>query len=301
MEPVIINRNGGDSSWNELFRNRNTSDIVIHGPSEGIYNQVEQMRLLGSDTLIKEPHRPRILITGTREPTPYGESCIMHILNALASNPLKPIIISGLGFGTDTFVHKSALNRGIANVAVLATGFDAIYPHMNRLLAEEIADTTDSCLLTQFPDGTMPEPLRFVERSRAMVKMADIVIIPEMRSGGNPSLVTRYAYSQGTKVYTVPGDVFSTRSEGCNELIQLGIAYPLSKFDALADPGTLKLASGLYVGEVKFPNEEDITTFMEQFLAENPSGDSRELAEWMYVRGLKDSRRLLWSFSDNLL
>lgn len=63
--------------------------------------------------------------------------------------------------------------------------------------------------------------------------MGTCVIEAKIRSG---SLITaNYALQENRNVYSVPGNIFSETSKGCNQLIQLGAKSVLSAKDIIED------------------------------------------------------------------
>src|SRR5690606_36427708 len=62
-------------------------------------------------------------------------------------------VVSGLARGIDSAAHRAALDTG--TMAVLAGGFDCIYPQENIPLAHDILDH-GGALLTEMPLGWEP-------------------------------------------------------------------------------------------------------------------------------------------------
>lgn len=189
----------------------------------------EDIYLKGYDLLLREPERPRVVITGTRDASGYGISCTNQLVTALSKikGPKAPIIITGLAMGIETVALKAALYHGLPAVAVMATGFDEIYPRQNTLLAQEILDSGQGCLVTPFPEKTAPLAINFLLRRDVMAALADYVVIAETRLKGGAIMTARYAKDLGAKVFAIPGRIEDPRSQGCNELISEKIAEML--------------------------------------------------------------------------
>lgn len=189
----------------------------------------EDIYLKGCNLLLKEPERPRVVITGTRDASGYGISCTNQLVAALSEikGPKAPIIITGLAMGTETAALKAALHHGLPTVAVMATGLDEIYPRVNAPLAQGILDSGEGCLLTPFQEKTAPLAINFLLRRDVMAALADYVVITETKLKGGAIMTARYAKDLGAKVFAIPGRIEDPRSQGCNELISQKIAEML--------------------------------------------------------------------------
>ena len=151
----------------------------------------------------------------------------------MISSGEKPVIISGLAVGIDTYAHQAALECGLTTAAVMGTGLDRIYPYTNKNLAKKIVDSGKGCLLTPFPEQTEPLALNFITRNAVMATIADLVVVVESREKGGAIITARYANEHGTQTLAVPGPVDEPRSKGCNWLIRKGYASILDDFSML--------------------------------------------------------------------
>jgi DNA processing protein len=81
----------------------------------------------------------RILaIVGTRKPTFRGKKQTEALVEKLAQEDLSIIIVSGLAYGIDVTAHQAALQLGLQTIAVLAHGFNYLYPPSHRSIALEM-------------------------------------------------------------------------------------------------------------------------------------------------------------------
>lgn len=222
-------------SWSVFFRHHPTEHVLKVDCSG---QPIDEIRFDG-DTSALMGNRPRVLIVGTRDISPYGKAKTRRIVEALSKNPARPVVISGLALGVDTEAHLAALDNGMPTVAVLPTGLDTVYPQVNRELAKRITQTPGCCLMTQFPDETAPMAINFFSRNAVMATMADLVIVVESKPRGGAIVTARYAYDQGIPVLAIPGRVDDVRSQGCNALISTGIATMLS---SIANLETINLS-----------------------------------------------------------
>ncbi len=189
----------------------------------------EEIYLKGCDLLLREPERPRVVITGSRNASYYGIACTNQLVAALSEikGPKAPIIITGLTLGTETAALKAALLHGLPTVAVMDTGLDEIYPRQNAPLAQTILDSGQGCLVTPFPEKTAPLAMNFLLRRDVIAALADYVVITETKLISGTIITARLAKDLGTQVFAIPGRIDDPRSQGCNQLISEKIAEML--------------------------------------------------------------------------
>ena len=166
----------------------------------------------------------RIAIVGTRDISPYGKEWCIKTVDALASCKEKPMIVSGLAYGTDITAHKRALDKGLPTIAVMATGIDRIYPYRHKDIAEQIATAPGSALITDYPPGTAPLATHFLRRNRIIAGLSDATILIESRIRGGGMMTAGLSFSYSRDTYALPGRVDDPCSQGCNSLIRKKIA-----------------------------------------------------------------------------
>ena len=150
-------------------------------------------------------------------------------------------VVSGLARGIDTAAHRATLATG--TVAVLAGGFDKIYPSENIPLAHDILDQ-GGALLTEMPLGWEPRARDFPRRNRLVSGLSlGIVVVEAARRSG--SLITaRLALEQNRDVFAVPGSPLDPRAEGGNALIQQGARLITCAEDIIETLGSADPARG---------------------------------------------------------
>lgn len=161
-------------------------------------------------------HSHIISVVGTRRATHYGKDICEKLIEGLKSTNV--LVISGLAYGIDTCAHKTALEKGLNSVAVLAHGLDRIYPQQNKSLAERMLH--QGGLLTDFPSGTNPDRENFPSRNRIIAGLSDATIVIEASMKGGALITAEIANSYNRDVFSVPGNVGNYYSEGCNFLIK---------------------------------------------------------------------------------
>jgi len=160
---------------------------------------------------------PRIVsIVGTRRATEYGKEICRKLVSGLAE--MGVLVISGLAYGIDTCAHKAALDEGLDTVGVFAHGLDRVYPPLNKLLAERMAEKGG--LVTEFPSQTNPDRENFPKRNRVIAGLADATVVIEAGVKGGALITADIANSYNRDVFAVPGRIGDPVSEGCNNLIK---------------------------------------------------------------------------------
>ncbi len=169
-----------------------------------------------------------IAIVGSRRATSYGKMVAKQLARDLAM--LAITIISGLAYGIDSAAHSGALNVG-NTVAVLGNGIDIVYPSSNKRLFDEIVK--NGCLVSEFPFGTRPQKWTFPKRNRIIVGLSRGVVVVEAAKKSGSLITARLALEEGREVFAVPGNIFSSTSEGTNNLIKNGAKCVTSFEDVL--------------------------------------------------------------------
>jgi DNA processing protein len=167
---------------------------------------------------LAEADRWSVAVVGTRSPTSYGKEAARHLAGDLASSGIT--IVSGLAIGIDTIAHHAALEQSGRTLAVLASGLDQVYPERNRALAERIV--ASGALVSEFPIGTRPIPQLFPVRNRLISGLSLGTLVAEAGVQSGALITVRYALEQGRDVFAVPGQIFSPKSAGPNQLIRDG-------------------------------------------------------------------------------
>lgn len=226
MQNDIITIKRGSAQWRELFHYCDPS-ILDKLNTEALYAKGDLSALL-------DPERPKVLVTGSREAEQEDEKTIKHIIRALAVNPARPVVISGLAVGSDTVVHTAALTMGVPTIAVLPCGLEApVYPSRNTELANKITGRPGCALLTQFPGAQFPSAINCMLRLHTMTMLSDFAVIACSRKKGSSLVCARLLYDFGRKVFAVPGAISDIMHKGCNNLIHDHIAEILCDFNEL--------------------------------------------------------------------
>lgn len=159
-----------------------------------------------------------VSIVGTRHCTAYGQDILTKFCKDLKELCPDVLIVSGLAYGVDICAHRNALRNNFDTIGVLAHGLDMLYPSVHRDTAKDML--SHGGLLTEFLTNTNPDKMNFVRRNRIVAGVADATIVVESAARGGSLITADIAQSYARDVFTFPGNVNSTYSEGCNNLIR---------------------------------------------------------------------------------
>ncbi len=165
---------------------------------------------------------PKIIsIVGTRNATDYGKAICDELLHALVGKNV--VVVSGLAYGIDIYVHQLCVQLGIQTIGVLGHGLDRVYPSAHKLIAKQMLQ--NGGLLTEFLPGTLPDRMNFPMRNRIVAGMCDATIVIESGSKGGSLITAELANDYSRDVFAYPGDISREYSKGCNSLIQQNRAH----------------------------------------------------------------------------
>jgi DNA processing protein len=162
-----------------------------------------------------------ISVVGTRKATDYGKGICEKIVRDLKAQNV--LVVSGLAYGIDTCAHKASLENNLKTVAVLGHGLDRIYPYLNTSLSNKIMD--HGGLLSEFMSKTKPDRENFPKRNRIIAGLADGTLVVEAAKSGGALITANIANSYNRDVFSIPGRIGDTWSEGCNHLIKTNQAH----------------------------------------------------------------------------
>lgn len=167
----------------------------------------------------------RIAMVGTRQNTEYGRQVALDISENLARAGLT--IVSGAAKGIDKFSHVGALRSG-RTVAVLGGGINYYFKTEDKNLLEEISET--GLVISEFNPNLPPNIGTFPARNRIIAGLSRAVIVVEAGDKSGALLTVAEAKKIRRDIFAVPGNIFSAKSRGCNNLIMNGEAILLKDF-----------------------------------------------------------------------
>jgi len=201
----------------KLCKENNINIHLSHvGESVGLLSQCDDAPAILYTKGNLDYKKNNISIVGTRKISKYGSTFISEFLQALKCADLQTI--SGLAIGADSYVHEESIKNNIPTVAVLAHGFNTLYPAKNKSLADKILET-GGCLMTEFSYYKPPIRESFVHRNRIIAGISPSTIIVETAYSGGSISTANFANVYNREVLALPGDIYSKYSQGCNLLI----------------------------------------------------------------------------------
>ena len=165
-----------------------------------------------------EKCRKCISVIGSRKATAYGLKAAQDVARDLASK--GACIVSGMARGIDSRAHIGALAAGGITCAVIGCGIDVVYPAENKNLMEEIMEK--GVVISEFAPGTAPLAQNFPARNRIISGLSFAVVVVEAGKESGTLITVDFALEQGRDVFAVPGNIYSDKSEGTNNLIREG-------------------------------------------------------------------------------
>lgn len=177
--------------------------------------------LLFSRGNINWNNRRIISIVGTRKVTSYGEHFLKDFIEQIA--PLKPLVISGFAYGVDITAHKSCIEHGIENVAVLAHGLNQIYPKVHAKYMNDVE--SNGGFVTDFWSSSSFVHTNFLQRNRIIAGLSEATIVIESAEKGGSLVTADFANGYNREVFALPGRTTDKQSIGCNNLIKQSRAH----------------------------------------------------------------------------
>lgn len=187
----------------------------------------EKLYFLGK---LPDDRAPTVAIVGTRKPSHYGKEVTYDVAYGLAKRGV--IIVSGLALGIDAIAHQAALDAGGITIAILASGLDDISPKTNYNLAQKIIHS-GGAIISEYPPGKKALPHQFLERNRIVSGLSDLILVTEAAIKSGTFSTVSHGLEQGKDISAIPGNITSTMSSGCNNLIKQGAHLVRSATDIL--------------------------------------------------------------------
>jgi DNA processing protein len=201
----------------------------------------------GDVSLLNYPG-PRIAVVGTRRASHYARRITAQLV--AGCKPYRPLILSGMAWGIDGVAHQSALDAGMATLAVLGAPLDAGYSPSRQKLFHHIEGS--GLLLTELYPGATMASWRFPERNRLLAALAQAIVVVEAPIPSGALLTAQEGLELGREIFVVPGGLIPHCNAGGHRLIQEGahlLTHPREIFQVLgyeaAEPLPGQIAEGL--------------------------------------------------------
>ena len=191
---------------------------------KNLLNCIDSPILLFKDGNINLKNEKIISIVGTRNMSSYGRDFTNKLIEDLAE--YNPIIVSGFAYGVDICAHKAAIKNNLQTIAVLAHGFEQIYPKVHKKYINQVND--NGGFFTEFWSEDQPLRENFLKRNRIVAGISKATIIIESAEKGGSLVTADIANSYDRDVFAVPGRSTDLFSKGCNNLIKNNKAHLLT-------------------------------------------------------------------------
>ncbi|PZF86044.1 DNA-processing protein DprA [Jiangella anatolica] len=186
----------------------------------------------GNTDLLTRAIATRIVLTGSRAASHYGERVASDIAHDLAKSGY--VVTTGGQFGIDAAALRAASGVDAPSIAVLPSGLDQPHPAAHGPLFDRVAGS-GGLLLTEAPPDARATRAAHARRGRIMAALAGTTVIVEaaLRSGVLP--IAQQAIALWRIVGAVPGPVTSATSAGCHRLIRDGDTHLITSADDIID------------------------------------------------------------------
>lgn len=155
-------------------------------------------------------------IVGTREITEYGKVVTKQFAKPIAEAGIT--IVSGLACGVDTIAHQTALDVEGSTIAVIAGGFNHVFPASNHGLYRKMIE--NNLVVTESKPNVTPSSFLFPTRNRIIAGLSRAVLITEAGERSGALHTKNYAVDYGREVFAIPGRITSEKSKGTNAIIK---------------------------------------------------------------------------------
>lgn len=169
-------------------------------------------------------------IIGSRKPTVYGSYVAKDLTEKLVESGV--VIISGMASGIDGIAHKSTIALKGSTIAVMGSGFDHIYPEVNKKLYHTILEN-EGLVISENHHRKSTLPHMFMLRNRIISALGDGLLVVEAGIKSGTMTTVDFALNQGKTIFAVPGNINSPLSFGTNSLIKNGAVMVNSILDIL--------------------------------------------------------------------
>jgi len=160
-----------------------------------------------------------LAVVGSRRLTSYGRRATEQIVTECSAAGIT--IVSGFMYGGDEAAHSACVKAGGRTIAVMPCGVDVIFPENQKDLYNKILEN-NGLIISEYEPGFKPITYSFVQRDRIVAGLAKAVLVTEASLNSGSLITANYAKKMGKKVFALPGQIFSSVSQGTNKLIKEG-------------------------------------------------------------------------------
>lgn len=175
-------------------------------------------------------NKPSISMVGSRNADKYGIEQAKRFSSYLSQKGI--CIVSGLARGIDSISHINSKNEVGKTIAVIASGFNYIYPPENKKLFNEIIEC-GGLVISEWEPNVEIDMRKFPRRNRIIsgITLGTLLVESKYRSGSN--ITANFALKQKRELFCIPGNIDSVNSYGPNLFISNGANIVTSPRDIL--------------------------------------------------------------------
>lgn len=143
----------------------------------------------------------------------------IHLTSFLESYPIA--IASGAAQGVDQLAHRIALRKSVPTLAFLPSGFDRLYPHSFKKIANEIVEE-GGALVSEYPPEFEVKKYSFHARNRLIAGFSKCLFVMQAERKSGSLITANQARFSGKEVCALPGNPVDSVFFGTNDLIADG-------------------------------------------------------------------------------
>jgi DNA processing protein len=164
-------------------------------------------------------------VVGSRVPTQNAVSWMNLELTELLRKD-RPIVVSGGARGVDEIAENLSVANGLKTVVFLPSGLRYPYPENveHRILSWQKGATSKKpiCWISSFSLNTTIRKYHFENRNRLIVRLSDMILIPEARRRSGTTMTGRLGFELGVTVSVVPNSPLVSKALGGLDLLANG-------------------------------------------------------------------------------
>lgn len=207
----------------------NIEDSLYPSRLKNIKNPPKALYAIGNVSLLNSNI---FSIIGSRSCSDNGFNLAKKFAKELSYQDLA--IASGMALGIDTAAHLGTLEQGGKTIAVLANGFNHIFPPENLELFNKIIKN-EGLVITEYPPEVIASSSQFLARNRIVSGLSLGILVVEAAYRSGTSVTAKFAIKQGRKVFALPHELTDIHGVGTNRLIKNGAKIVTNTEDILSE------------------------------------------------------------------
>lgn len=209
----------------------------------GLVPNVGVIRLWG-----ELPTGPVVALVGSRKASPGGLAAARAVAQDLGRRGF--VVASGGAEGVDEMAHRGALDAAAPTLVVAPAPLHAPYPKDLAPLFREVVERGGG-YLTLNPGERVGGPGSFFARNRALMALADIVLLGESRIDSGAMNALAAARRLRRPCFVLPCELELVTTRGSQQAVEKGWARPYFRVEQLVDAlGVRSFARPEYVATV---------------------------------------------------